>query len=612
MSSMLKKSGGLAFKPKVGGRRPGGGAAASSKPATTSASANTTRDPTTEPTSQTSTPAPTASAALIPAGEPGNAPSKEPAPALTQTQDTAHSQPTAESVANTEPATAGAESAQPAVPVETSAADGQNARPTPTPGTISAGNAVESASGPIGDETPAGQGTASTSTAIPTPRQIVPPNTLTTEPLTQIDGPIGPPTAPPSPAPVSDTIAVAPPDDDDETRVPPSSMPAPKKKAPRKRKPATTNGEEGGGSTAPKRKRPRKQPAPRVPENGEGIVAGGSDDASQAPPKAKAPRRRARSPTPEDAENQTIDRSTMKLSELTRDLGIGKKFKHADVVAERTRQAREANKLRRLEKKKRAMGLLPQGDEESSSRAGTPAEGTNDRNDPGANDAATGPSMADPTLGFELVDGQIVLNQQSLMIDRHAAHRDHSALEAVEEDDFTKLTTSSSYRRESRNTGPNHWNEVETDRFYHYLKMFGTDFDTIANCFPGRTRRSIKLKFNREENLRPNRINATIMVRSEKKVAIDLEAYKAAQRDWQDSDKIKEEQSKLAEEHNEDIRRLKEQRRADGLLDDDDDDTPNGGALATNDDEADGELEEEAEAEDQMGPTEAGAVQASA
>lgn len=101
--------------------------------------------------------------------------------------------------------------------------------------------------------------------------------------------------------------------------------------------------------------------------------------------------------------------------------------------------------------------------------------------------------------------------------------------------------------------------------------MFGTDFETIASMFPEKTRRAVKLKFNREENLRPKRINAAVMVRGEKKVGIDLEEYKSHQHAWQESDKIMAEHDKLVQEHEEDIRRLKEERRAAGLLDDDED-----------------------------------------
>lgn len=278
----------------------------------------------------------------------------------------------------------------------------------------------------------------------------------------------------------------------------------------------------------------------------------------------------------------------MKMRDLTQDLGIGRKFKHAEAIAERGRAARERYRQKKLEKQKRHLGLV---EAESASPAGTPAEGEgegeggDDARDSALararnlGEAATSAEAQDSAVGYDVVDGQIVINQQSLVVDRHAARReDISNLEEVEEDEFSHLITSSSFRRPNRRTGPNHWTNLETEEFYRLLGMFGTDFETIAAMFPGKNRRAVKLKFNREETLRPNRINATVMVRGQKKVHIDLEAYKAHQQGWQASDKILAEHAKLAHEHSEDIRRAKEARRAAGLLDDEEGDAQADGA----------------------------------
>ena len=117
--------------------------------------------------------------------------------------------------------------------------------------------------------------------------------------------------------------------------------------------------------------------------------------------------------------------------------------------------------------------------------------------------------------------------------------------------------------------GPGNWTDEETEKFYRLLSMFGTDFETISNLFPGKNRRAIKLKFNKEERLRPNRINAAMMVRGQKKANIDIDEYKATQRQWQAKDKILEEHAKLAEEQEREVSRLREERRAAGLIDDD-------------------------------------------
>ncbi len=288
----------------------------------------------------------------------------------------------------------------------------------------------------------------------------------------------------------------------------------------------------------------------------------------------KPPRPRKRTPTPEDAETQQVDHSTTKMGELVRDLGIGKPFKHAEAIAERARLARIEARERKLEKQKRAMGLIPEDGEDAGS--GTSAASRNWRG--GVSSSFSAAATAVDTgagVGYEVVDGQIVVNQSSLVVDRHAG-QEALSLETVEEDEFTHHTTSASYRRPSRAV-TNAWTDEETERFYRLLAMFGCDFESIAAMFPGKNRRMVKCKFSREERLRPRRVNAAIMVRGEKHVAIDIDEYRGFQRQWQDADDITREHARLAEEHRRDIRRLKAERRAAGLADDDDDDDDDDG-----------------------------------
>ncbi|KAI2639910.1 hypothetical protein GGS26DRAFT_542267 [Hypomontagnella submonticulosa] len=608
MSSMLKKTGGLSFKPKVAPRRPGGAASLSQVPPAP-ASSSTTQAPTTEASSQAATPTPTVPPPVpsieSSSHEIGAAQKENPKEALQVETEKPSAQPrpapavpqvsisTATSATPSTTPSATTDEPLPRAPsAPTPAPAKRAAEPTPSPATdkrpqsspsISISASVERPTQP----TPAPEITAlgtppATQPEKPTPSTSAVPVVAISQPVVATDAPtplpsapvqtrVAPPTAPPSPAPVSDTIAVSTPIDE-------TNAAAPKKKRTyRKRQPATASnvGTEGA---APKQKRPRKRPAAEATETApaEGATEGGE----AGPPAKRAYRRRRTSPSPEeDPESQTVDHTTMKMAELTKDLGIGKRFKHADAIEERAREARERFRQKRLAKKKRALGIPT--DEESDSRAGTPAEGEeNGRESAIARARNLGASVgagAQQSVGYEVVDGQIIINQQSLVVDRHAAHRDMSALETVEEDEFSNLTTSSSYRRESRRTGPNHWTDEETEKFYRLLKMFGTDFESISAMFPEKTRRAVKLKFNREENLRPKRINAAVMVRGEKKVDIDIEEYKAHQTEWQESDKIMAEHAKLVEEHNEDIRRLKEERRAAGLMDEDDDEQPANG-----------------------------------
>ncbi|KAI0883373.1 uncharacterized protein GGS22DRAFT_29592 [Annulohypoxylon maeteangense] len=603
MSSMLKKTGGLSFKPKVAPRRP---AASSSQAPRSSASANTTQAPTAENSSQASTPASAA---------PSPAPSVEPSRKAAQPQEATkeitkeisqegisrpHSQAQKAHIVQPESRPASTPAVSPTVVEKPS-----QAPPVPTPSPSE--SASQPTTAPVLNKPPQQQLPvsipATQRTAQPTPapetthsdRSTPTPSSNTPviatsrragalyTPTPEPTAPTQIRTAPPSPAPVSDTIAVSAPVDEPSTNAPK------KRKVYRKRK--STEDGTGAESSAPKRRRARKNTT--TEDNGTAPSEGGRGRSRQ--------HERSSSPE-EDPENQTVDHSSTKMGELTKDMGIGKRFKHADAIEERAREARERFRLKQQAKRARLLGLDL---EDVTSRASTPAgDGEGGRESAAARARELGASIGanSQSVGYEVVDGQIVVNQQSLMVDRHAAH-DMGTLETVEEDEFSRLTTSSSFRRESRRTGANHWTDEDTDKFYRLLGMFGTDFETISAMFPEKSRRAVKLKFNREERLRPRYINATVMVRGEKKVDIDLEEYKKHQHGWQESDKIMAEHNKLVREHNEDIRRLKEERRAAGLMDEDEE--VEGGGEAGGAQEGEEQNGEQENAEDGEGEDEA-------
>lgn len=449
MSSMLKKKGGLSFKPKPKAvpRRPGAA---------------------TEDSSQASTPAPTIASPAAPAGPPAESSnndagaaakeiqkeiSKE-APQVVVTESSAQDEPVTTIQPTTELATASITESptinesprqDPSAPVSASTERvARSISPEQTPPTT-----IPPSAGRTAQPTPAPEASALASPPATITRPSAAANFPTPEPSIQGQDRAAPPTAPPSPVRVSDTIAVSAPVDE-----PPA--PAPKKKrAPRKRT-STANGNTEDGAPAPKKRRaPRKKATTERDETAPAATEEGTPSTTK---------RRRRSPTPEDPETLTVDHGTMKMAELTQDLGIGKRFKHADAIAERQREARERYRLKKLEKQKRLLGLLP--GEDSASRAGTPAEGEENGRDSAIARAmelgASASADAGHTVGYEVIDGQIIINQQSLVVDRHAAHRDMSTLETVEEDEFSHVTTCVSFRRESRKTGPNHWTEEET------------------------------------------------------------------------------------------------------------------------------------------------------
>lgn len=530
MSSMLKKTGGLSFKPKPKtGRRPGAGPP---KPPDTSTS--TTRATTTEPPSQASTPLasnPSAPAVVEPVEAathdrntlPVVADSQTP-PAPEQHVETPAVQPAPGPAASSPPPPS-----QPVIetpipqPSNEVVRDSVPRQESPQPATaVSRDDAQSTPSVGIENDSPS-------TTAISSPPSVDTPTT-TSEPPSPEEEVVAPapPIATPSPPPASDPIAAA--SQTSET-VPPPEPSAPKKRTARRRKSAVTDGVADAGegdSAAPKKKRQRTKSTTRA-------TTEPGQDASAEP--KKPTRRKKREPTPENAEELTVDHTTMTVGELTKDLGIGKRFKHADEIEQRAREARAKYRIRRLERQKQKLGLLPPEDDGLELQ---PDIGENGESR-GAAMAQLGASMdagAGQGVGYDVVDGQIVVHAASLVVDRH--NKDMSNLEVVEENDFTnrKLITpvcflplhalwKSCISRERFNTtsgsnvadiifvvvnsasfakrvqSPGNWTDEDTEKFYRLLGMFGTDFETISRLFPGKNRRAIKLKFNKEVNHTP-------------------------------------------------------------------------------------------------------------
>jgi transcription factor TFIIIB component B'' len=235
-------------------------------------------------------------------------------------------------------------------------------------------------------------------------------------------------------------------------------------------------------SAAPRKPRPKK---PRVADSG-------------AP---KTQKKRAE--TPEDAEDQEIDHSKIKMAELCKDLKIGKKFSKHDELKQRDIDKKAKAKLRRENPE-----LVGGSDDEipttTRSETETPVHTT-----------SVGPRM-------RLVDGQIVIDESSLNLDRHKlAAANAGVMEIVEENEFTRIITSGTFMKREKNI---FWDVEAEEKFYIGLRMFGTDFEMISKMFPDRNRRQIKLKFNKEERLYPSKINSALLG---ERVPIDFEEYKS-------------------------------------------------------------------------------------
>ncbi|KAB5558358.1 hypothetical protein GE09DRAFT_1031751 [Coniochaeta sp. 2T2.1] len=360
---------------------------------------------------------------------------------------------------------------------------------------------------------------------------------------------------------------------------PAAAAPKPKR-APRKRKPAAEATEtDGDAAPAPKKPRQRKKAAAPTaavegdnPTEGEGEAEGEDNDSQTPAPKKRAPRKpraqssqsggegadtstsskrggfRHRSPTPEDAEEQEVDQRQVKMGDLVKDLRIGKKFSRHDELLERQR-------MKKLKAKMGGANIdAGEGDSAAGSKTGTPAPAQEN-----GEASSAGPSrpLTEGAPQFQIIDGQIVVNQSTLQFDRHAAAaREAGDLEEEVEDDFTHHTTSNTYMK--RVQKPNHWTEEETDTFYHGLRMWGTDFALLCKMFPGKNRRHVKLKFNREERAHPAKVNAALV--GEKQVTIDLDEYKShTGLEYKSVDEIEREQARVEEEFEAEQRRAEEE-----------------------------------------------------
>ncbi|KAL4976110.1 hypothetical protein BDW66DRAFT_166696 [Aspergillus desertorum] len=229
-----------------------------------------------------------------------------------------------------------------------------------------------------------------------------------------------------------------------------------------------------------------------------------SNDARKVQEKGRKRRTRKREPTPEGAELIEIAPAVVKMSDLCKDTRTGKRSKRETEL--------RAYELAEAERKKAQQegGLkdetvAKQGSNESASKEDQPGKNTQS--------LQAGPVM-------RIVNGEIVLDTDSLQVDRHAdAERNEDELEDVVENSLTRKINQATYGKRSKTES---WDENMTELFYRGLRMFGTDFMVISKMFPGRSRRQIKLKFNNEERRDPQRIKETLLGPRE---SIDINTY---------------------------------------------------------------------------------------
>jgi len=111
-------------------------------------------------------------------------------------------------------------------------------------------------------------------------------------------------------------------------------------------------------------------------------------------------------------------------------------------------------------------------------------------------------------------NGEVVLDMDSLQVDRAADPEFVEEYSHIEENDQSRYTNSNSWskRRIVR------WSKEDTALFYDALRQFGQNFDLIARVIPGRTYRMCKNKFKAEDKKNPALIDEAL----KNGVAVDL------------------------------------------------------------------------------------------
>lgn len=313
----------------------------------------------------------------------------------------------------------------------------------------------------------------------------------------------------------------------------------------------------GSGSCRPtKRKKvtTNRSEDVRSSVGGEEEVEGEDDDEDEtSQPKKSAPQRRRkprdpnapkknkrRASTPEDAEEQVVDPANTKMADLTKDLRIGKKFAMRDAILQRELEKKE--KARVAKEKGKDKELTDAEVTDAEGERGQTAANTESENGDQALPEAAANNVVNATVPVSfssapitrVVNGRLVLDEASTQVDRQRqAAEDAAAMEVVEQDDFTRIVTAGTNMKREKSV---RWGHFETEKFYEGLTMFGTDFEMIAKTFGNkRTRRQVKLKFNKEERENPDRVKRCMT--GKKQEAMDLNKVKGSSK-LEDTDVI--------------------------------------------------------------------------
>ncbi|XP_011315475.1 transcription factor TFIIIB component B'' homolog [Fopius arisanus] len=148
------------------------------------------------------------------------------------------------------------------------------------------------------------------------------------------------------------------------------------------------------------------------------------------------------------------------------------------------------------------------------------------------------------------VNGELVVDEQSLVIENMALKRDQDAVSRRRVLVDEEGAIGGFYKKRTKSKD---WTPLETLKFYKALNTVGTDFSLMQTVFPNRNRHELKMKFKKEEKLNRTRVEKALVYHQE----YDIETLK---KDLESFENI-EETSKKTRKSNESYRKRCAKRR---------------------------------------------------
>jgi Myb DNA-binding like len=217
------------------------------------------------------------------------------------------------------------------------------------------------------------------------------------------------------------------------------------------------------------------------------------------------------------SEEVVISPATTTMSEMCVDKRTGRKSSRYAELQEAERQRRKQSELKREKAEVETSESIPRPVFISSPKPTAQTSGVT-----AEEDDMLLPVTSSTARVMTDENGNIILDQSSLQVDRHAVHPSTltGSLIHTTETVFSSKVNSATYT--SNRTHANstiRWLPADNEEFYNALQMFGTDFQMIAEYLGGgKTRRHIKNKFDREE--KSNEAKVTWALKNRKLVDI--------------------------------------------------------------------------------------------